>query len=85
MNDSDSFGAGVLVVFFTALVFAFGFAIGGVFGESDGEKETAIITVKGLNRIQEQLPPGTKITNPFGDEDLKSLGYDAQKILRLFN
>jgi hypothetical protein len=84
-NDGDSFGAGMLVVFLCAFIFGFGFAIGGVFGESAGEKQTAIITVNGLNRIQEQLPPGTKITNPFTDEDLKSLDYDAQKILRLFN
>jgi hypothetical protein len=84
-SDSDSFGAGVLVLFLGACIFTFGFIIGGAFGESVGQKETAILTVNGLNRIKEQLPPGTKIANPFGDEDLKSLGYDAQKILRLFN
>jgi hypothetical protein len=84
-NDGDSFGAGILVVFFSVFIFGFGFILGDVFGESAGEKQTAIITVNGLNRIQEQLPPGTKITNPFTDEDLKSLDYDAQKILRLFN
>jgi hypothetical protein len=85
MNNDDSFGAGVLLIVFLGLVFGLGFTIGGVLGASVGEKNTAIITVKGLNQIQEQLPPGTKITNPFRDEDLKSLGYDAQKILRLFN
>lgn len=84
MNDSDSFGAGVLVVFFGACIFTFGFIIGQVFGEIEGEKETAIITINGLNRIKEQLPPGTKITNPFTDDELKSLSYDAEKILRLF-
>jgi hypothetical protein len=85
MNNDDSFTGGFLFTLFLGFVFAMGFAIGGVFGESDGEKNTAIITVNGLNRIKEQLPPGTKITDPFGDEDLKSLSYDAQKILRLFN
>jgi hypothetical protein len=89
MNDSNSlgtaFGAGMLVVLCSVCIFAFGFTMGGGFGEFKGQKETAIITVKGLNRIKEQLPPGTKITNPFTDEDLKSLGYDAQKIYRLFN
>jgi len=84
-NDGNSFVGGILVVFCCVFVFSAGFAIGGVHGESAGEKNTAIITVNSLNRIQEQLPPGTKITNPFTDEDLKSLSYDAQKILRLFN
>lgn len=84
-NDGDSFGAGMIVVFLCAFIFGFGFIVGDVFGESAGQKETAILTVNGLNRIKEQLPTGTKIANPFGDEDLKSLSYDAQKILRLFN
>jgi hypothetical protein len=85
MNNDDSFVGGAFLVVFLGLVFFFGFTLGGVLGASVGEKNTAIITVNGLNRIKEQLPPGTKITNPFGDEDLKSLSYDAQKILRLFN
>jgi hypothetical protein len=85
MNNNDSFTAGVLLIVFLGFVFGLGFCLGGVVGESVGQKETAILTVNGLNRIKEQLPPGTKIANPFGDEDLKSLSYDAQKILRLFN
>jgi hypothetical protein len=85
MNNDDSFGAGMLVVFLSVIIFGVGFIVGDVIGQSAGEKQTAIITVNGLNRIKEQLPPGTKITNPFTDEDLKSLDYDAQKILRLFN
>ena len=85
MTNEDSFANGVLIIVFLGVVFALGFTIGGVLGASVGEKNTAIITVNGLNRIQEQLPPGTKITNPFTDEDLNSLDYDAQKILRLFN
>lgn len=85
MYNDDSFTGGVLLIVFLGFVFGLGFCLGGVVGESVGQKETAILTVNGLNRIKEQLPPGTKITNPFGDEDLKSLSYDAQKILRLFN
>jgi hypothetical protein len=85
MNNDDSFTGGVLLIVFLGLVFGLGFGLGGVVGEYVGQKETAILTVNGLNRIKEQLPTGTKITNPFGDEDLKSLSYDAQKILRLFN
>jgi hypothetical protein len=85
MNNDDSFTGGVLLIVFLGVVFGLGFCLGGVVGESVGQKETAILTVNGLNRIKEQLPTGTKITNPFGDEDLKSLSYDAQKILRLFN
>jgi hypothetical protein len=85
MNNDDSFTSGVLLIVFLAVVFGLGFIFGAAVGESVGQKETAILTVNGLNRIKEQLPPGTKITNPFTDDDLKSLGYDAQKILRLFN
>ncbi len=85
MNNNDSFTGGVLLIVFLGFVFGLGFIVGGVTGEFAGQRETAIITVNGLNRIKEQLPTGTKITNPFGDEDLKSLSYDAQKILRLFN
>jgi hypothetical protein len=85
MNNDESFGLGMIVVLLSPVVFALGALMGSIGGQSIGEKETAIIAVKGLNRIKEQLPPGTKITNPFTDEDLKSLGYDAQKILRLFN
>jgi hypothetical protein len=85
MNNDDSFTGGFLFTLFLGFVFGSGFILGGVVGESVGQKETAILTVNGLNRIKEQLPTGTKITNPFGDEDLKSLSYDAQKILRLFN
>jgi hypothetical protein len=85
MNNDDSFASGMLLIVFLGVVFGLGFCLGGVVGESVGQKETAILTVNGLNRIKEQLPTGTKIANPFGDEDLKSLSYDAQKILRLFN
>jgi hypothetical protein len=85
MNNDDSFTSGLLFTIFLGFVFGMGFIFGAAVGESVGQKETAILTVNGLNRIKEQLPPGTKITNPFGDEDLKSLSYDAQKILRLFN
>jgi hypothetical protein len=85
MNNDDSFTSGLLFTIFLGFVFGMGFIFGAAVGESVGQKETAILTVNGLNRIKEQLPPGTKIANPFGDEDLKSLSYDAQKILRLFN
>ena len=85
MYNDDSFTGGVLLTIFLGVVFGLGVIFGAAVGESVGQKETAILTVNGLNRIKEQLPPGTKIANPFGDEDLKSLSYDAQKILRLFN
>jgi hypothetical protein len=84
-NDGNAFGAGMLVIIVSGLLIVLGGIFGSTLGRYYGQKETAILTVNGLNRIKEQLPTGTKITNPFGDEDLKSLSYDAQKILRLFN
>jgi len=88
MNNSDSdINAAVCVtfafVFPAALVFWLGFAFGNTSGELEGEKNTAIITVQALNKIKQQIPKGTKISNPFTQEQLDTLGYDAQDILKL--
>ncbi|RPJ58199.1 MAG: hypothetical protein EHM12_08300 [Dehalococcoidia bacterium] len=88
MNNSDSdIGVAVSLTFvfvcFAALVFCLGFVFGNTSGEVKGEKNTAIITVQALNKIKQQIPKGTKISNPFTQEQLDTLGYDAQDILKL--
>jgi hypothetical protein len=83
MNNSDS-DIGYLTIIATlcvGLVFAFG--LGHESGVVKGEKNTAIITVQALNKIKQELPKGTKISNPFTQEQLDTLGYDAQDILKL--
>jgi hypothetical protein len=88
MNNSNSdIGVGVYIasvcIFVLGLAFYFGFALGHNSGEVKGEKNTAIITVQALNKIKQQIPKGTKISNPFTQEQLDTLGYDAQNILKL--
>jgi len=88
MNNSDSdINAAVCVTFisvaFAPLFFGLGFVFGNTSGEVKGEKNTAIITVQALNKIKQQIPKGTKISNPFTQEQLDTLGYDAQDILKL--
>ena len=89
MNNSgadlgEGFGVGVLSVLAVATFFLFGFILGVVTGKVEGEKKTALITVQALNKIKQQLPKDTKITNPFTEQQLKTLSFDAQDILKLF-
>ena len=87
MNNSDSdIGYLALVsAFGVGLVFVSAFGFGYNSGEVEGEKNTAIITVQALNKIKQQIPKGTKISNPFTQEQLDTLGYDAQNILKLYD
>jgi hypothetical protein len=62
----------------------FGFLVGEERGKVEGEKKTALITVQALNKIKQQLPKDTKITNPFTEQQLNTLSYSAQDILKLF-
>ena len=89
MNNSGAdfgqgFGAGLLCVLAGATFFLFGFLLGNQNGRVEGEKRTALITVQALNKIKQQLPKDTKITNPFTEQQLKTLSFDAQDILKLF-
>lgn len=89
MNNSDSdvgfsFGMGIITVLLISIVFLFGFSVGSESGKAEGEKKTALITIQALNKIKQQLPKDTKISNPFTQQQLESLSYDAQEILNLF-
>lgn len=89
MNNSgadfgEGFGVGLLSVLAGATFFLFGFILGEGTGKAEGEKRTALITVQALNKIKQQLPKDTKITNPFTEQQLKTLSFDTQDILKLF-
>lgn len=89
MNNSgadfaEGFGAGLLSVLAGATVFLFGFFLGNQSGVVEGEKRTALITVQALNKIKQQLLKDTKITNPFTEQQLNTLSFDAKDILKLF-
>jgi hypothetical protein len=85
MNDSGAdfgvgMGAGITICLGAALMFTFGFVVGEQNGKVEGEKQTALITVQALNKIKQH----TKITNPFTAQQLNTLSYSAQDILKLF-
>ena len=82
-NNDDGTLVSILLIVgvaFCGLSYAFGFSN----GDAQAQKDFAILTVKALNNIKNQLPKDTKLTNPFTEEDLKTLNYDTQKILKLF-
>jgi hypothetical protein len=80
---ADGFGTAFLIVVCFAAVFTFGNILGYEIGKSTGEKNMALLTVQVINKIEKQLPQGTKIENPFTEEMVKDLGYDAQNVLKL--
>lgn len=89
MNDSGAdFGLGVtmgvVITLGVSVTFLFGFMVGEQNGKVEGEKQTALITVQALNKIKQQLPKDTKITNPFTAQQLNTLSYSTQDILKLF-
>ena len=89
MNDSGAdfnlgMSAGIIACLGAALMFTFGFVVGEQNGKVEGEKQTALITVRALNKMKQQLPKDTKITNPFTAQQLNTLSYGAQNILKLF-
>ena len=89
MNDSGAdfsvgMSAGIITCLGAALMFTFGFVVGTENGKVEGEKQTALITVQALNKIKQQLPKDTNITNPFTTQQLNTLSYGAQNILKLF-
>jgi hypothetical protein len=89
MNNSGAdfgfgMGAGITTCLGAAIIFMFGFLVGEEKGKVEGEKKTALITVQALNKIKQQLPKDTKITNPFTEQQLNTLSYSAQDILKLF-
>jgi hypothetical protein len=77
-------GAGIITCLGAATVFTFGFVVGNENGKAEGERQTALITVQALNKIKQQLPKDTNITNPFTTQQLNTLSYGAQNILKLF-
>jgi hypothetical protein len=87
MNDSNDFslGFGIGFLFLCGILSICGmaFTLGSTFGKAHGEKKTALITVQALNKIKQQLPKDTKISNPFTKEQLDTLSHDAQDILKL--
>jgi len=87
MNDdpgfANGFGAAFVIIGCVAVVFALGNMIGYEIGKSTGEKNMALLTVQAINKIEKQLLQGTKIQNPFTEEVVKDLGYDAQNVLKL--
>jgi len=89
MNDSGAdfsvgMGAGIISCLGAALIFTVGFVVGEENGKVEGEKKTALITVQALNKMKQQLPKDTKITNPLTAQQLNTLSYSAQDILKLF-
>ena len=89
MNNDVEFGngigVGIVITLTIALMFLFGFAAGEQSGITKGEEKTALITVQAFNKIKQQLPKDTKIDNPFTSQELDTLSYKAQKILKLFS
>ncbi len=80
-NSGSDFGvgldAGIITCLGVAIVFAFGFYVGMEKGKVEGEKQTALITVQALNKMKQQLPKDTKVTNPFTTQQLNTLSYGA--------
>ena len=88
MNNSEpDFGAGFVLgfsAFFGAVALIFvGFGIGTEFGRAEGESKMALLAVQAIKQIEKQLPENTKSTNPFTEEQLKTLSHKAQDILKL--